>query len=406
MSTKRILIVGAGPTGASLALLLAQRGIEVILIERETHLHRLFRGEGMMPSGLEALAQMGLREHIERLPHRKLDRWEYYLNGRCLASFPEPDKATSNAIRVLSQPHLLEMLITQAGQFPHFQFESGWSVVDLVRNGQGRIGVVSRSATEERTIWGDFVVATDGRASLVRKCAELQLDRSQEHSKRNYDAVWCSLPLPEWLEEETVFYGFACADSLATMYPSPTGELRLGWMIPKGASGNFQRLDMIAEVAKRVPAFVGEYLISRKAQASEPAFFKVLFGRCPSWTAPGILLLGDAAHPMNPTRAQGINLGLRDAIVAANRLVPVLQYDRPVEDVDAAAAAIQREREPEIIIAQKLQLKASGPPPVFDKAWFRSTILPLLQRLRIPQRMILRTDRPLRTGVCTVRLTV
>ena len=82
MDSTRILIVGAGPTGASLALLLARRGIDVVLIERESNLHRIFRGEGMMPSCIEALAQMGLREKIEQLPHRKLGRWEYYLSQK------------------------------------------------------------------------------------------------------------------------------------------------------------------------------------------------------------------------------------------------------------------------------------------------------------------------------------
>ena len=114
MDSKRILIVGAGPTGASLALLLARRGIDVVLIERESNLHRIFRGEGMMPGGIEALAQMGLREKIEQLPHCKLDRWEYYLGQKLLARFPEPDRNSPNAIRVLSQPHLLEMMVAEA----------------------------------------------------------------------------------------------------------------------------------------------------------------------------------------------------------------------------------------------------------------------------------------------------
>ena len=250
------------------------------------------------------------------------------------------------------------------------------------------------------------MIATDGRASIVRKGVDLQLDRSQENSERNYDALWCSLPLPEWLERETVFYGFACRDSLATMYPSPTGELRLGWMIPKGMSRNSEQFDIVDEVAKRVPTFVGEYLRAQKAEASDPSFFKVIFGRCSTWTAPGVLLLGDAAHPMNPTRAQGINLGLRDAIVAANHLIPALLRNAPPAELDAAADAVQREREPEIEAVQTLQLKASGPPSVFNKAWFQTLILPILQRLGLPQRMILRTDQLFRDGVCPVRLAV
>ena len=55
-----VLIVGAGPAGVASALLLVQRGIEVTLIERERGFDRVFRGEGLMPSGVDALYQMGL----------------------------------------------------------------------------------------------------------------------------------------------------------------------------------------------------------------------------------------------------------------------------------------------------------------------------------------------------------
>jgi hypothetical protein len=47
-------------------------------------------------------------------------------------------------------------------------------------------------------------------------------------------------------------------------------------------------------------------------------------GLAPRWQRPGLLLLGDAAHPMSPLRAQGLNMALRDALVAAERLLPVL----------------------------------------------------------------------------------
>jgi 2-polyprenyl-6-methoxyphenol hydroxylase-like FAD-dependent oxidoreductase len=65
--------------------------------------------------------------------------------------------------------------------------------------------------------------------------------------------------------------------------------------------------------------------------------------------------LGDAAHPMSPIRAQGINMALRDVIVAANHLVSVLQQSPNLAAIDHALAQIQAEREPEIIEIQRLQ---------------------------------------------------
>ncbi|HEY9609926.1 FAD-dependent oxidoreductase, partial [Allocoleopsis sp.] len=56
----QVVIVGAGPAGVTLALLLVKRGITVQLIESSRNFRRVFRGEGLMPSGLDALEQMGL----------------------------------------------------------------------------------------------------------------------------------------------------------------------------------------------------------------------------------------------------------------------------------------------------------------------------------------------------------
>ena len=69
---------------------------------------------------------------------------------------------------------------------------------------------------------------------------------------------------------------------------------------------------------------------------------------------PGLLLLGDAAHPMSPIRAQGINMALRD-VVAANYLVPLWQSQPSLAAIDAVIPQIQAQREPEIIQIQQLQ---------------------------------------------------
>jgi 2-polyprenyl-6-methoxyphenol hydroxylase-like FAD-dependent oxidoreductase len=64
----QVVIVGAGPAGATLALLFAKRGIAVKLIESSRNFRRVFRGEGLMPSGLDALEQMGLSSVLESIP--------------------------------------------------------------------------------------------------------------------------------------------------------------------------------------------------------------------------------------------------------------------------------------------------------------------------------------------------
>lgn len=72
---RHVVVVGAGPAGASLAYLLANRGVEVTLLERQRDFARefrvaarpcpqVFRGEVLMPSGIEAFEQMGLQAQL------------------------------------------------------------------------------------------------------------------------------------------------------------------------------------------------------------------------------------------------------------------------------------------------------------------------------------------------------
>ena len=78
----RAAIVGAGPAGAALACLLARRGVGVVLIERQTDFAREFRGEGLLPGGVDALGQMGLGAALDALPQARIERIEIYQGGR------------------------------------------------------------------------------------------------------------------------------------------------------------------------------------------------------------------------------------------------------------------------------------------------------------------------------------
>ena len=88
-----VLIVGSGPAGATLAYLLARNGVDVTLLERETDFSRTFRGEGLMPSGVDALIQMGLYDLLDTMPTRTLESWDVYVNARKVMRVEEPFEA-------------------------------------------------------------------------------------------------------------------------------------------------------------------------------------------------------------------------------------------------------------------------------------------------------------------------
>ncbi len=77
-----VVIAGAGPAGASLAYLLARRGLGVTLLERQTDFAREFRGEGLMPSGVEALGAMGLGAALDALPQTRIETLDIFRGAR------------------------------------------------------------------------------------------------------------------------------------------------------------------------------------------------------------------------------------------------------------------------------------------------------------------------------------
>jgi 2-polyprenyl-6-methoxyphenol hydroxylase-like FAD-dependent oxidoreductase len=404
----RIAVVGAGPAGAAVSLLLARCGAEVLLVERETDFDRVFRGEALMPLGLEMLHQMGFRERLRALPGDPLDSWDIYLDRTRVMHIEEPSRELGElALRIVSQAALLSSLIDEARQHPAFVFRPGTTVRDLLRDGDRVTGLRLSTPQGEETRAADLVIGTDGRASLVRKRAGLELRLLNE----SYDVLWFKLPLPTMQPDTNPIQIFASGADAALAYRSWDGRWQVAWMLPKGAWRSARERDWLAECAALMPEPLGEHLRSHRDALVGPSLLDVMVGRCPRWHAPGLLLLGDAAHPMSPIRAQGINMALRDAVVAANHLVPTLPTGR---DVDAALAAIQREREPEIATAQTLQYReARGQRWARQRPWLMKPMLALVPWLMrsdgmqgFVQRTWLRQQRPLRMGIADVRLRV
>ena len=399
-----VVIVGAGPAGAALALLLARCHVHVTLVERERDCERVFRGEGLMPTGLDALYQMGLREKLHALPWRYLESWEIYLNGTQIMHIPEPSQALGElALRVVSQPKLLELLLAEARTSENFTFVAPASVRDVLWDGERVCGVRIAHPAGETELKADLVIGADGRASMVRKRADLPLDLLPE----SYDILWFKLPLPPAFKNRCPILIFARGLEAALGYVSWDERLQMAWMLPKGTWAEVRQRDWLGECTRLLPYSLARHVLTHRHALEGPRVLDVIVGRCAHWSRHGVLLLGDAAHPMSPVRAQGINMALRDAIVAANHLVPAIHEGR---ELRTALLAIQREREREIVRVQRLQLReVRGQRWARQRPWLVSPLLaiaPWLAKTGLIQRLWLRQQRELRFGVTAVQLRV
>jgi 2-polyprenyl-6-methoxyphenol hydroxylase-like FAD-dependent oxidoreductase len=356
----QIVVVGAGPAGLTLAMLLAQRGLAVKLVELSRTFRRTFRGEALMPSGLDAIAQMGLTDIVKQIPHRSLDAWEFYIEKRPIFRVDEPMVTGSQPCTLISQPAFLEAVLKRASQHSNFELIQGTGIRELAWQ-EGR--VVGVKLSDGQTIAADLVIGADGRNSLVRQQADLTL----EQDPQGFDILWFKLPSSSQFEKENVFYSVLCGRDSFGVFQGSEGKLQVGWSLHRDKatlaattkSIEWQQVNWSKKLASASPDWLASHFREQAELIDRPLLLSIMVGRCPQWHKPGLLLLGDAVHPMSPIRAQGINMALRDVIVAVNHLVlPLQRGDRSA--IDHVLPRIQAEREPEIIQIQKLQRAEVG----------------------------------------------
>jgi 2-polyprenyl-6-methoxyphenol hydroxylase-like FAD-dependent oxidoreductase len=176
------------------------------------------------------------------------------------------------------------------------------------------------------------------------------------------DVVWFKLPEPKFLEGNEHARAYVGGGHLLLFAPVPGNRVQIAWIIAKGGFRAVRERGMAAcleEMAAQVSSDVAEHLRASGAAMMEPFLLSTVSDRVTEWTRPGLLVIGDAAHTMSPVGGQGLNLALRDAVVAANHLVPVLSGSTSgavdPAAIDAAARRVQDERMPEIVRIQSLQ---------------------------------------------------
>ena len=399
-----VLVVGAGPAGASLAWLLARRGIEVTLVERQRDFAREFRGEVLLPSGVDALRQMGLGDALAAVPQWRPDSLALYLNRRLVVSVAlDPALFAGADPLAVSQPALLEAITAEAAKHSSFRLLRGSSVRDLVMTGERVTGVRIAESEGESIRSADFVVGADGRSSIVRKRG--RLDAVEQAPPM--DIVWCKLPaIPGFRGAR----GYAGKGHLLLAYHTWGDQLQVAWAILKGTFGDLRRrgiAEWVAEMAAHVTDDLAAHLRANAGAIAHPFLLDTVSDRVLRWSLPGALVLGDAAHTMSPVGGQGLNVALRDAVVAANHLVPALLAGRAPSALDEAARRIEAERLPEIAAVQRVQ--ASPPRIALSNAWWGEPVrelLALAMRSGLATRPALSAVRLFAFGAKPVRLEV
>ncbi|MFJ9109791.1 FAD-dependent monooxygenase [Streptomyces sp. NPDC102283] len=333
-----ICVVGGGPAGLTLALLLLRSGVRVTVVERSRSLDREYRGEILQPGGAALLDRLGVLAGARRRGAHEHTGFRFTDRGRVLLvadyrRLPGP----YNQLLSLPQRHLLEELLEQCGQFADFRYLSGQRASELLRDGRGAVRGVRTTGAERVEVLAHCVVGADGRYSKIRRLAGIEVDRAEAFA---HDVLWFRLPADGDADgdAESQVRIFRGGGNPVLAYRSFPDTLQVGWTLPHGGyrAEAARGIDHIAaEIATSLPMYA-DRIAARLGGLSDLTLLDVFTQEARDWTADGLVLLGDAAHTHSPIGAQGINLAVQDAVA----LHPVLMT--ALEHRDARAEVLER----------------------------------------------------------------
>ncbi|MBW4605926.1 MAG: FAD-dependent oxidoreductase [Hassallia sp. WJT32-NPBG1] len=347
VQTTSCCIVGGGPAGAVLALLLARQGIGVMLLETHKDFDRDFRGDTIHPSVMQIMEELGLSDRLLQLPHAKMRqiRIQTPNDTVTLADFSHL-KTRYPYITMLPQVKFLEFITQEAQKYPNFKLVMGANVQELIEENGVIHGVRYRGQGGWHEVRAILTVGADGRHSRLRQLGDFE----SINTSPPMDVLWFRLPKKPGDAEGGVGR-IGQGHILAMLERSDSWQI--AFVIPKGGYQELRSAGL--EALRKSIVNVAPELSDRIENLhdwSQVAFLSVESSRVKRWYHPGLLLIGDAAHIMSPVGGVGINYAIQDAVVAANVLNKPLKAGR-VDERDLAK--VQRKRELPTRIIQAFQ---------------------------------------------------
>lgn len=372
MSAERyqVVVVGAGLVGAAAALALGRQGIRVALIERqppavpdETLDTRIY---AISPASQRFLERIGAWHRLDAGRIQPVFRMDVAGDTRGAVRLDAYEAGVSHLATILESgrlQHALWQAIEADGSVARYCP----AAIAALEHGDRFTRITLDDGTVLET---ELVVGADGAASRIRDWAGLASTLTPYGQSGVVANFECEIP-----HRGTAFQWFFDSDILAWL-PLPGNHLSMVWSTQTAHADELLALDAAALAAKVQAA--GHDRLGTLKLLTPAAAFPLRLIRVESAVAPGVALIGDAAHGVHPLAGQGVNLGFGDAEALVNVLA---QHRRtPLGDMRVLQTYARQRAEP----VQRMQALTHGLHHLFSDrraAWLRNAGMTIVNQL-------------------------
>jgi 2-polyprenyl-6-methoxyphenol hydroxylase-like FAD-dependent oxidoreductase len=346
------IVVGARVAGSPIAMLLARKGYDVLLLDRATFPSDTISTHLVHPPGVAALQRWGLLDDVVATGCPAIDTYAFDFGPFTLSGAPGADGAVSYAPRRT----VLDKLLVDAAAEAGAEVREGFSVESMVFDDDQVSGVRGHTKGGKTiTELARVVIGADGRHSLVAQAVHPRQYHEKPPLLAGYYAYWSGLPMKgrfeTYVRPSRGMAAWPTNDDLTVVIAGwPHAEFDAN---KKDIEGNLAKTyDLAPSFAERLQAGTRE---TRFVGTAVSNFFRKPFGS-------GWALVGDAGYNKDFITAQGIDDAFRDAELCATALDETFTGARRF---DAAMADYQTRRDAQVLAMYEFttELATLEPPP-------------------------------------------
>ena len=339
-----VLIAGAGPAGMTVAIELARRGVESLLVERRSGPSSLPKATTVSLRTMEIVRGWGLEEAV-RAGGPEVE-WEMWISETLAAAadgFAVPAGIPTNAASALVSPttpacvpqdHLESVLLGHLRTMPVARTRHATELIDLEERDGGYAAMLRGQDGRLTMVDARYVIAADGAHSMIRE--RLGIPRRETGELEHAQSVLFRAPLWDLLGD--VRYGLYAPDQ-------PTGGIFLpgglpdrwiyGLLLSGEQATDPARIDL-PELLRRIEIASG--VPGLQVEVERTGSFSFIAGIAERFRRGNAFLVGDAAHRVTPRGGTGMNMAIHGAFALGWRLAWVLRGWAGPEILDAYEA--------------------------------------------------------------------